>query len=441
MLSFSTTSTRRRRGLRGASRKASREQLSSPSPAPSTHSSTPLPSTSMHASSSSLTTSNAPRSRATSLTSFSSASTSSRPAEDNHTPASESALLSSIEILKQRIQAVTLSAASLTRRDSASVRVIGRGGHGSRPRIVPVTSDPPDTPSPSTQSASSPAPRSAPASISKASSASLQPVAQRIVGRGGVGSRPRGLAGTLPDGSREPARALPLSWTREGTVRADVGDPSPTAPLRTSCASSLQFAPPAHLPPRLVPDFGLVLAAAPREGARAHAPSASLTGVSPWSTGAGADGRGQRGRSGGKLARTLGAEVAFAFAGDSRDSQELYEPRLRCGAPQEDFRFATAAASPTASCVSGELHVQPRFSFESGTEYGDKSRSEDGMPVFAVPASLDVDIRCEWHFSLSTIACKIITNTEATKTWSLSCSCGKPRVDVSLRMKLQSVAI
>lgn len=69
------------------------------------------------------------------------------------------------------------------------VRVAGRGGQGSRPRALPVD---PNAPAPAPTPAPMPLPpREIRRSTSTASGVAQQPT--RIVGRGGVGSRPRGL--------------------------------------------------------------------------------------------------------------------------------------------------------------------------------------------------------------------------------------------------------
>ncbi|KAJ7478899.1 hypothetical protein FB451DRAFT_1240164 [Mycena latifolia] len=372
MLSTLSTSTRRR-GLRGASRKASREQL----PRTPASADSAVYSVSSRASSSSSLASNSTISKmslATSQTSFSMAS-SAPPAVEDKSPYSApasllapSSPLSPIEVFKLRLA----TGMAHSRKDSGSgssgpttgVRVVGRGGQGSRPRAVPVA-EPAAYPLPLANPVAPVPPRNVRRSASTLSGKSDQPVATRMVGRGGVGSKPRGLAATSFDsmpqwvepppppplptpqpaamiqetpsapivyrpggrggaGSR-PRKVKPqalgvekegkdfkLPWKGKGKARADAPpamDPltrTETRDSTISAMSSIQFAPPSealHQKP-INPDpfsaFG---------SDHSHSPTASLSSFQSTSS----DGRFVRQQS--KLSRTLGADFGFSGLG------------------------------------------------------------------------------------------------------------------------------
>ncbi|KAJ7685877.1 hypothetical protein B0H17DRAFT_1073097 [Mycena rosella] len=210
--SFTTSS--RRRGLRGASRKASREQVAA---GPSSGSA--LYSLSSRASSSASLGSDSTISKmsfATSQTSISLASSShlkedrptfvsrpvntDRPVPDSPAyPAPDQPHLSPIEVFKLRLAGGKHSRKESSTSVSGSttgVRVVGRGGQGSRPRAVPA-----DSSLPSALPAPLPA-RNVRMTSTLTGGNGDQPSATRIVGRGGVGSRPRGLSAV---DSMEPA--------------------------------------------------------------------------------------------------------------------------------------------------------------------------------------------------------------------------------------------
>ncbi|KAJ6577610.1 hypothetical protein B0H19DRAFT_1120662 [Mycena capillaripes] len=221
MLSTFTT-PKRRRGLRGTARKVSREQLAAAAPLPSPLTPSSLYSqSSSHASSSSFSSTHtiSEMSLATSMTSVSPASTSGhshcveestsssneisyeeRPTaskQHNYPPPLPPTIpLSPFEIFKLRLAAERRhsrkesSGSFLADTPVRVVRVAGRGGQGSRPRALPVDLNTPILP---------PAPTPLPPEIRRSFSASaaISPKqSTRIVGRGGVGSRPRGLLGS-----------------------------------------------------------------------------------------------------------------------------------------------------------------------------------------------------------------------------------------------------
>ncbi|KAJ6549573.1 hypothetical protein DFH09DRAFT_1169048 [Mycena vulgaris] len=239
MLSTFTTTSTRRRGLRGASRQAPKEQL--PMPA---HSSADSAFYSLSTTSSSSFASDFAASRtslATSETSYShssahftqdhspfvSDSKDYRPAPQSSSNSSAPNLthLSSIEVFKLR-----LAGRKHMRKDSAAsqssptpttgVRVVGRGGQGSRLRALPTDPDaPPSFVAP---------PLALPARDLRRGAPSTGP---RIVGRGGVGSRPRGLS----ESSQSAPRPIEMSA------------PPPPPPLPTRAAALTQETPKPHV--------------------------------------------------------------------------------------------------------------------------------------------------------------------------------------------------
>ncbi|KAJ7764233.1 hypothetical protein B0H16DRAFT_1526421 [Mycena metata] len=192
----SLTTSKRRRGLRG---KASRERLPSPSTDSSLYS---LSSSGRSSSSLASARTISKTSMATSMTSLSLASSDHAVEEPSTSktfavvdtraapqlsyspppPPNAPASLSAIDILKQR-----LAGGKNTRKESSgtAVRVVGRGGQGSRLRTLPAGPNPPAPTAPPIMPL--------PARDLRAPSASTAVVPTRIVGRGGVGSRPRGL--------------------------------------------------------------------------------------------------------------------------------------------------------------------------------------------------------------------------------------------------------
>ncbi|KAJ7231391.1 hypothetical protein B0H12DRAFT_1223394 [Mycena haematopus] len=209
MLSSFTTS-KRRRGLRG---KASREKLPAPSALPSTESSLYSLDPSSRASTSSLASTHtiSRTSHATSMTSFSLASSGqcdspiqpeisledrlTSPKQDAHpSPLKRAASgLSPLEIFKLRIAEGThtrrVSSATLSTSPPVRVvRVAGRGGQGSRPRALPIDLN---APAPAPDLVMPLPPRELRRNHSESFSTTKQPA--RILGRGGLASRPRGL--------------------------------------------------------------------------------------------------------------------------------------------------------------------------------------------------------------------------------------------------------
>ncbi|KAF7375375.1 hypothetical protein MSAN_00425000 [Mycena sanguinolenta] len=202
---LSLTTSKRRRGLRG---KASREKLPASSASPSTESSVYSIDPSSCASASSLASTHtiSRRSRATSMTSFSAASSAqcdspmqaeislearlASPRQD--APSLPSPLtkkgVSPLEIFRLRTAEGThtrraSSATSSTSTSMRVVRVAGRGGQGSRPRAlaIDVNIPAPVMPLPPREVRRNPSD----------SPSTTQPA--RILGRGGLASRPRGV--------------------------------------------------------------------------------------------------------------------------------------------------------------------------------------------------------------------------------------------------------
>ncbi|KAJ7018922.1 hypothetical protein C8F04DRAFT_1404607 [Mycena alexandri] len=197
----SLTTSKRRRGLRG---KASRERLPAADFSPSTDSS--LYSLSISGRSSLASTRTISKtSMATSVTSLSLVSSdhgveepstsktfgvvnTQAATQPSYRPPPPNALasLSAIEIFRQRL----VAGGKHTRKESSGppVRVVGRGGQGSRPRALPADNDTPALSAPPIMPL--PARDFRGASVASGSTAV---VPTRILGRGGVGSRPRGL--------------------------------------------------------------------------------------------------------------------------------------------------------------------------------------------------------------------------------------------------------
>ncbi|KAJ6603546.1 hypothetical protein DFH09DRAFT_1124570, partial [Mycena vulgaris] len=217
-------------GLRGASRQASKEQLHIPA-----QSSADSAFYSLSTTSSSSFASDFAASRLSLATSETSYSHSSAHFTEEHslfvsdskdylpTPQSSSnssapnlTHLSPIEVFQLR-----LAGRKRMRKDSAAsqssptpttgVRVVGRGGQGSRLRALPTD---PDAPPPL-------------ASPARNLRRSASPTGPRIVGRGGIGSRPRGLS----ESSQRASRPIEMSA------------PPPPPPLPTRAAALIQETP------------------------------------------------------------------------------------------------------------------------------------------------------------------------------------------------------
>ncbi|KAJ6518553.1 hypothetical protein DFH09DRAFT_1194122, partial [Mycena vulgaris] len=234
MLSTFTTTSTRRRGLRGASRQASKEQLPMPAQSSADSAFYSLSTTSSSSFASDFTASR--MSLATSETSYSHSSghfteehspivsgskDSPAPQSSSNSSAPDLTHLSPIEVFKLR-----LAGGKHMRKDSAAfqssptpttgVRVVGRGGQGSRLRALPAD---PDAPPPFVAP-----PLVLPARDLRRSASSTGP---RIVGRGGVGSRPRGLT----ESSQPAPRPI------------ETPAPPPPPPLPTRAAALIQETP------------------------------------------------------------------------------------------------------------------------------------------------------------------------------------------------------
>ncbi|KAJ7091022.1 hypothetical protein C8R44DRAFT_817644 [Mycena epipterygia] len=402
MLSSLSTSNRRR-GLRGAARKGSREQLPASSGDSSVSIRSASSSSSHTASRMSHASSATSRSIASSATSFSLASSSSAdqctpqhtaslsrsmhdfppiPGPETTYPPPPTPSLSPIELLRLRLtdgKHVRKQSSASFSAPTAPVRVVGRGGQGSRPRALPAHPNgnavPPPTKPPLLPSQTEPR-RTAPTSSP----------ANRIVGRGGVGSRPRGLALDptpplqRPDVPTPPLPAPPrpvaliqeaprpalvyrpsgrggagsrprkvkvkppreqnggpsagmdfkFPWKGKGKARADAhadilditanANANPLTRTDTTdsvgSASMIMFAPPSiHSRQRVVsPDLDAFDYTGGQTDTPPHSPTASLYSMQSAMT-TSSDGRHQaqvvEARRMDKLARTLGAEVAF----------------------------------------------------------------------------------------------------------------------------------
>ncbi|KAJ6608895.1 hypothetical protein B0H10DRAFT_2066182 [Mycena sp. CBHHK59/15] len=235
-----------------------------------------------------------------------------------------------------------------------AARVVGRGGEGSRPRGLAAPAAPP---LPVQRPEPPPPPPSANALIQQTPQA---PVLYRPGGRGGAGSRPRRVK-PQSDAKDKPPKELKLPWKGKGKEKADPSALTVSALTRTdtiqSTASSIQFAA-AAVRPHQKPDYPSNIA---DTSVSSHSPShSSVSSLEMF----GSRNVHQQSNRINKVARTLGAEFGF--------STKLWGPS------SDEARAAKLSRRSSMSVSSLGASQIPRLAMPTAAEKAARRRSSYG---------------------------------------------------------------